>query len=334
MLFLQKQRKQIGADDSLYQMDFKPDTNYRSSVQDFNTVQNFDNISCIDIEQQLLDDLSQNERMSQKRGGNMHNHSQQHGGNMHNHSQQHVNMHNQSQLRGSHYNPIGNLNHSINDHDNHGHQAPNPLKASMHQQHQKIFDGKQPMFHSQYQEHNRNFFYSKNLDGNNFSKGHQPHRVESNKGHVVQQEYHQPHNTMQNHEREEFQKKQEEYLRKQLDQQREIKNLQTKNQSLQREIDFIQSQKDDLLNDQSMIRDNTENVMRQQITDANHKVLMYKKDKLDADLKSKELEDKYLRSLRDIDELKSTLHTRDNELENEQEKYDVLEKSKNYYMNR
>ena len=126
-------------------------------------------------------------------------------------------------------------------------------------------------------------FYNKNLDIGNFAKGQNPHRVESGTGkfHVANQHASPPNHPVVNHEK-------EEWMRKQSDLQRENKNLHVKNESLQREIEFLQSQKDDLLNDQSMIRENTENVLRQQINDGNHKVLSYKKDQMDADLRSKE----------------------------------------------
>ena len=55
MLFIQNQRKQQGADMSLYEMDHKKAENYRESQHDFQTNEHkdFGNVSCIGVEKEL-----------------------------------------------------------------------------------------------------------------------------------------------------------------------------------------------------------------------------------------------------------------------------------------
>ena len=75
---------------------------------------------------------------------------------------------NQNKLRGSHYNKIGHhnntsLQHSHIQHSHIPHNEPPKLKNSVYHEdhdHRKIFEGqqKQPMYHSQFHNHQSNFF--------------------------------------------------------------------------------------------------------------------------------------------------------------------------------
>merc|ERR1712232_607382 len=104
MLFIQNQRKQQGADMSLYEMDHKKAENYRSSQHDFQTIeQNFGEISHIGVEKELLDELNSQQRISMK-----HDHM--------NHSQVSPIRQSHGQIRGSQYNPIGGYNNQSLNH--------------------------------------------------------------------------------------------------------------------------------------------------------------------------------------------------------------------------
>ena len=158
MLFIQNQRKQQGADMSLYEMDHRKADNYRSSQHDFQTNEhkNFGEISHIGVEQELQDELNSYDKGRQSHVAPC------------NLNQSQFSPQNHNKLRGSHHNKIGNHNNTSLQHSQHlqhshpPRASPPKLKNSVYNEdhdHRKIFDAqqKQPMYHSQMHNNQSNF---------------------------------------------------------------------------------------------------------------------------------------------------------------------------------
>lgn len=118
------------------------------------------------------------------------------------------------------------------------------------------------------------------------------------------------------------------------EQERELANLRSKNESLQREIEFLQGEKDELLMEESFVREKSENILRQQINEMTDKVTAYRKMKLEAEKNTQDHHQKNLLSLKEIEELNNQMAHMSIDATEQKHRYLIIEKSKEYYTNK